>query len=324
MPSSVSADPQIEVAVDAARTLRREQGWDPEDPLPCAVRMAEDHLGLDVVVTRLPQPVSGAYLPRPRRGLILVNGTHAVVRQRFTVAHEVGHHVLGHGAAPRLLSRAAAETIPQPGEALATPEGESPSAVPVVASVGPAAHGSTRTEHDDRRAAGAATHGVAPTPADRGAVQEAQANAFAAELLAPATAVRSFVRRYAAAGPDGAPSIDFDLVVRLSCAYGISALSTLTRLGTVGLLTDDVARGALRARVDAGEHVPRYKDQGLIALEDELQEIERLGVLPRVPEGTDGRLLEALLDPTVIIPDGRTAAGIAKLRQMLGFAPAVP
>ena len=42
--------------------------------------------------------VAGAYLPRPDCPLAFVNGTEALVRQRFTLAHELGHHWIGHGA----------------------------------------------------------------------------------------------------------------------------------------------------------------------------------------------------------------------------------
>ncbi|MCK9250865.1 MAG: ImmA/IrrE family metallo-endopeptidase [Solirubrobacteraceae bacterium] len=349
MPSVATADPRIEAAVEAARSLRREQGWDPEEPLPCALRMAEEHLGLDVVVTRLPRPVSGAYLPQDDRGLIFVNGTHAVVRQRFTVAHEVGHHVLGHGAAPRVLTRAAAETAPQPSEEPTTATSPTADGRPTTgdpaADDGLAAATTIRrttdrpapttadvtdrpasaTPHATDRSGPAAHAPDAEADADdRTARQEAQANAFAAELLAPAVAVRSFVRRHASAGPDGRPVIGFDLVVRLSCAYGISAQSVLTRLRTVGMLTDDGLRAALAARVTAGEHVPRYAELALVALSDALEDIHRMGVLPRLPEGTDGRLLYALLDPATTIADGRAAAGIAQLRRMLGLVPDIP
>src|SRR5690606_6144677 len=106
-----------------------------------------------------------------------------------------------------------------------------------------------------------------PTFAD---ARERAANAFAAELLCPADGVRAFV-----APSDG--TIDFDLVVRVSAAYGISAAAVLARLETAEVLADPDVRAALQARVDAAEHVPRYAELGLGALADELEQVAALG-----------------------------------------------
>ena len=57
-------------------------------PVP-VVSLAEDLLGLNVERTEL--DVSGMLLPAERR--ILVNATESELRQRFTIAHEVGHWV---------------------------------------------------------------------------------------------------------------------------------------------------------------------------------------------------------------------------------------
>jgi Zn-dependent peptidase ImmA (M78 family) len=53
-------------------------------------------LGLQVVALPLgnDSPVEGVYLRRAGRGFILVNSSKAYRRQRFTCAHEIGHHVL--------------------------------------------------------------------------------------------------------------------------------------------------------------------------------------------------------------------------------------
>ena len=52
-------------------------------------------LGISIVREPLPgQQVSGFYLRRGETQVIGVNSAHANVRQRFTIAHEIGHAVL--------------------------------------------------------------------------------------------------------------------------------------------------------------------------------------------------------------------------------------
>lgn len=323
-------------AVDAALALRRELGVRTEDPLPCVLSLAEDHLGVDVVVAPLPEGWSGFYLPRPRRGLIAVNSTHAVVRQRFTIAHELGHHVLGHGAAPRVV--AIAETPP----AVEVAPGGDPGAAPGDAAVpggslgeGGASTGVVTGPDDDRPSRDAsdpraetasvpATDAHAPAPAtDPGTAaekprdpKERAANAFAAELLCPAPAARAFVARYAPTAGDEQPRIDFDLVVRLSAAFGLSAWAVVMRLGTSKVLAHGPDRVALQARVDAAEHIPRYRELGLGALADELELIASTG-LPRLPEGGNAAQLLAVIDPDRS-PDGLPGP-VRELRRMLGL-----
>jgi Zn-dependent peptidase ImmA (M78 family) len=246
----------LDGAIAAAGELRRTLAVDPLTPLPCAVSLVESQLDVDVIVARLPAGCSGFYLPRNGRSLVAVNGTHAVVRQRFTLAHEIGHHVLAHGPAPRVLAAPAAGAVPA-------------------------------TANDRERAA----------------------NAFAAELLCPADGVREFV------GSAGA-AVDFDLVVRISAAYGISAAAVLARLETAEILTDAAIRSALQARVDAAEHVPRYGELGLTAIIDELEQVAQLGVLPRLPEGISGDVLLAVTDPDA--GGGNLPTPIRKLRRLLG------
>lgn len=275
-------------ATVAAVALRQEVGLEPHAPIGCAVELVEERLGLDVVVARLPTGCSGFYLPRPGRSLIAVNGTHAVVRQRFTVAHEAGHHVLRHGAAPRVLPASLTGVEGSP-ESRATGRLES----------GPLA---------------------SPAPARRGRDdRERAANAFAAELLCPAPAVRTFLGRLRDTASEPR-TVDFDHVVRLSAAYGISAAAVLARLETAEVLTDGAARASLQARVDAAEHVPRYGELGLIALDDELEQIASLGVLPRLPEGISGDVLLAVTDPDRA--PGALPTPIRKLRRLLGVDPA--
>jgi Zn-dependent peptidase ImmA (M78 family) len=58
----------------------------------------ESAAGVNVVVARLPEGgLAGAYVQERGVPFILVNGGDPLVRQRFTLAHEFGHHTLGHG-----------------------------------------------------------------------------------------------------------------------------------------------------------------------------------------------------------------------------------
>jgi Zn-dependent peptidase ImmA (M78 family) len=328
-------------AIDAALEVRARVGVATEDPLPCVLRLAEEELGVHVVVAKdLPPGTSGFYLPRPdARPLVAVNGAHHVVRQRFTVAHEVGHHVLRHGAAPRVV-RAPVPIAPTAAVTAAGPDG--PSTPDGSASVegptraadgstspdGPTLAGPARAFPASGGSTGGGTAEVASASAGAGGTaevlvpyrpprstdpRERAANAFAAELLCPAAGARAAAATHAAE-----PGIvDFDLVVRISAAFGLSAASVLARLETAEVLTDPLPRAALQERVVRGEHVSRYGELGLGVLEDELEAIRRAGVLPRLPEGVDGDLLL-----TVTAPSSPTIAvdpTVRRLRELLGL-----
>ncbi len=60
--------------------------------------LAENVVGAAVAVIRLPNDVAGAYLRQRGQPFVFINGDYPVVRQRFTVAHELGHHELAHQA----------------------------------------------------------------------------------------------------------------------------------------------------------------------------------------------------------------------------------
>lgn len=350
----------IPSAVEAARALRRELDVRVDDPLPCVLSLAEDHLGLDVVVAPLPLAWSGFYLPRPTRGLIAVNGIHAVVRQRFTIAHELGHHVLGHGAAPRVVAIAetpsavevapgaardapaggpaaggtlgeggASTGFPEDATTVRSGEGGAPTGFPedlttvrsgeARPSTGPVDDATTLPSGDasDPRASSPAVSAPVPeTPRKPSEPKERAANAFAAELLCPASAARSFVARHATAGSGGEPEVDFDLVVRMSAAFGLSAWAVVMRLGTAKVLANGPVRDGLQARVHAAEHIPRYLELGLSALSDELELVASTG-LPRMPEGIDGALLLSVIDPDRS-PD-TLPPPLRELRRMLGL-----
>jgi Zn-dependent peptidase ImmA (M78 family) len=93
-------------AIKAARLARqalRIHPLEPVDDLLC--RIESD--GVDVAILHLGDRVAGAYLDVAHGAVAFVNGAHAPQRQRFTLAHEYGHHRLGHARsvdAPPVLS----------------------------------------------------------------------------------------------------------------------------------------------------------------------------------------------------------------------------
>jgi Zn-dependent peptidase ImmA (M78 family) len=64
----------------------------------------EDLAGIPVCVQEFAGDVAGLYYRRGEQAYLFVNGAHPVVRQRFTLAHEFGHHHMGH--TPRVESMA--------------------------------------------------------------------------------------------------------------------------------------------------------------------------------------------------------------------------
>jgi Zn-dependent peptidase ImmA (M78 family) len=79
-----------------ARQARADLGYTREGPLPDLLQAIERDGGAHAVVLELPEGVAGAYIAKPGRPLLFVNGRQAVSRQRFTLAHEFGHHRMGH------------------------------------------------------------------------------------------------------------------------------------------------------------------------------------------------------------------------------------
>ena len=62
--------------------------------IPVDVALVAHRLGLHVEQADLPAEVSGFLTLRGKRGTIVYNETHPRVRQRFTIAHEIGHYVM--------------------------------------------------------------------------------------------------------------------------------------------------------------------------------------------------------------------------------------
>jgi IrrE N-terminal-like domain len=68
-----------------------ELGIEPGGSLRCILTTIESDLGLPVVVAALPNGIAGCCWRQSQRTVLWVNGTEPAVRQRFTLAHELGH-----------------------------------------------------------------------------------------------------------------------------------------------------------------------------------------------------------------------------------------
>lgn len=80
----------------AARQARAAAGIAPDAPLGDLLTVVEDDLGRPVAGLDLGERLAGAYLRPPGLDGVIVVSRSAHVRQRFTIAHELGHHCLGH------------------------------------------------------------------------------------------------------------------------------------------------------------------------------------------------------------------------------------
>ncbi len=79
-----------------AREARAELRYSRAGPLSDVLEAIEGPGRAHVLLLELPADVAGAFIPRPALPLLVVNGRQAVARQRFTLAHEFGHHRMGH------------------------------------------------------------------------------------------------------------------------------------------------------------------------------------------------------------------------------------
>jgi Zn-dependent peptidase ImmA (M78 family) len=85
--------------VKAARVARERLGLASDGPVSDLLELVETRVGLPVAIFALHSGIAGAYLERPGGSVVLLHGLDPAVRLRFTLAHELGHHELGHGAA---------------------------------------------------------------------------------------------------------------------------------------------------------------------------------------------------------------------------------
>lgn len=87
-------------AEQLARAERARLGLGETAPIQDLLRVLEDEAGVHVALWQLgEQGLAGMYQEREGVAVILVNSSMPPVRARFTLAHEYGHHRLGHGAA---------------------------------------------------------------------------------------------------------------------------------------------------------------------------------------------------------------------------------
>lgn len=83
-----------QAGIDARNSL----GLNETQPLDDILRSLERTTDLQIFVRPLGEDgISGAYWTSHETPFVLVNGDQPVARQRFTLAHEFGHHRLGHG-----------------------------------------------------------------------------------------------------------------------------------------------------------------------------------------------------------------------------------
>jgi len=90
--------PHLRDAVSAARAARSAFGLGLEGPVHDLLVVVEEAAELAVMVLRLGNGVAGAYMRRHDQAFVFLDGSEDVARQRFTLAHELGHHQLGHGS----------------------------------------------------------------------------------------------------------------------------------------------------------------------------------------------------------------------------------
>lgn len=249
-----------------ARRLREELGLRVVEPVDCIVELVEERLALEVMIAPLGGAISGFYLPVAPVPIVAVEQNHPVQRQRFTIAHELGHHALGHSAAPRIHGEIGASAAGDSG-GMPTPAAGGSSALPTPAAGGSQGAAATAAITPATHDAGHYTPRRAPNADERGA------NAFAGELLIPEEGARVIAQRSLEAPP-------LDQVVRLSAHFGVSALAAVVKLQTLGVFENEQAR-VVRRELRAGAHYARYSELQLAPLDDALQRHADAGGGPR-------------------------------------------
>jgi Zn-dependent peptidase ImmA (M78 family) len=228
------------VGAKRAREARAALGLEAGEPVGCVLTRVERDLGIPVVIAALREGIAGCCWRDGGRTVLWVNGMQPAVRQRFTLAHELGH---------------------------------------------------LRCGHDERMAVDTFDTLAGRTTDSR----EIQANAFAAELLAPAAGARAMV--------EGEPTLED--VVRIAARYGISAIAALYRLNTLGLTR---RRATLEREIDDKLHEAVAERLGLAPVADAIAAVHR-DALPRLSPALAGSALAAIVARRASVPDAARAAG---------------
>jgi Zn-dependent peptidase ImmA (M78 family) len=228
------------IGAKRARETRAELGVGSTAPIGCLLSVVEGRLGVPVVLVALPDGIAGCCWRLGADVVLWVNGLQAPVRQRFTLAHELGHVHCGHDGT---MAVDTFETL-----------------------------------------AGRTTD-----------AREVQANAFAAELLAPADGVRALL--------DGEPTLDD--VVLVAARFGISTIAALYRLNTLGLAP---RYERLRREIDDGLHEEVWERLGPVVVADAISSADPRA-LPRLSPALAGSALAAMIGGAASVADAATAAG---------------
>jgi Zn-dependent peptidase ImmA (M78 family) len=242
------ASKDTNIGAKRARDTRTQLGIDPGAPIGCVLTVVERGLGIPVVVAALPEGIAGCCWRDGDQVVLWVNGTQAAVRQRFTLAHELGHVRCGHDT-------------DLPVETYETIGGKS----------------------TDSR--------------------EVQANAFAAELLAPAQGVRDSL--------DGEPSLE--TVVLIAARFGISPIAALYRLNSLGLTS---RYEVLKQEINDGLHEGRWAPEAVV---DAIAAIDPAS-LPRLSPALDASALAAVAAGSASVAAAAACAGCDPERLASGAA----
>ena len=82
---------------ETADLVRSRFGVTPDSPVPDLLKATEKN-GTPVFILDLPDEIEGAHQVKRDTSFIVINQRKHLNRKRFTLAHELGHHYLGHGA----------------------------------------------------------------------------------------------------------------------------------------------------------------------------------------------------------------------------------
>jgi len=228
------------IGAKRAREARAELGLGAE-PLDCLLTTVEGRLEIPVIAAELPEQIDGCCWRDGAATILWLNGTRVPVRQRFTLAHELGHLRCAH-----------------------------------VGSIPPESFLTLNGKQTDSR--------------------EIQANAFAAEFLAPAAGITAHL---------GGREAELEDVVGLAILHRISSIAALYRLNSLGLTSryED-----LKAAIEAGEDDPIWEK---LAPEypDDLIEGLSAGSLPRLSPGLQASAFASAIGGTTSIGDAAAATG---------------